>query len=194
MSKPVRLFIASSIPTMVRDAVTLSTEPLRGALPDASWTRNETMHFTYAFLGEQKEEILPPLFEALEGRLAGSNTIRARLTEAGFFPSESKPRVGWIGLEPEDAISAVAEQVRAALEECAVSFDAKPFRPHLTIVRPRTRWSSKDRERFQAAVRQISSREFQIDSGSVFSSRRSSVGARHDELRRFPFTAEIGGQ
>ncbi|HVT05561.1 MAG TPA: RNA 2',3'-cyclic phosphodiesterase [Thermoanaerobaculia bacterium] len=189
-----RIFIASTIPGVVREAVGRAMHPLRDKLPEASWTKTETYHLTYAFLGDQEESRLPPVYEALEGRLAGTNGIAARFADAGFFPSMARPRVGWIALEPAELISSIAVEVRAALEECGVAFEAKPFTPHLTLVRPRTRWRARDCDRFAAATADIASREFRIESVSVFSSKLSPNGARHDELRRIPFTSEIGGQ
>jgi 2'-5' RNA ligase len=53
----------------------------------------------------------------------------------GGFPSLGRARVAWLGFQPQPALEALALDLRKALQEGGVTFDPKPFRPHLTLAR-----------------------------------------------------------
>ena len=59
---------------------------LRHSLPAASWVRDGSLHLTFAFLGEQNSEAVPPLASALATRLNGTPAVSANLGGIGFFP------------------------------------------------------------------------------------------------------------
>jgi 2'-5' RNA ligase len=68
---------------------------------------------------------------------------------------------------------------------CGVSFDAKPFKAHLTLVRIRDPWRPADTERFLQAVGAAGEIRFTIDRISLFESRLLPSGAVHEELASF---------
>jgi 2'-5' RNA ligase len=51
------------------------------------------------------------------------------------FPREEAARVLCLGLAPCQALEALATDLRRALEDAGQVYDAKPFRPHLTLAR-----------------------------------------------------------
>lgn len=174
-----RTFIGWSLPDDLRDDIGRVVSRLREGLPNASWTRPDTYHMTFAFLGEQDEERLARIEEELTGALQSIVPARAEIGSAGVFPSASRPRVGWLGARPPEPIGRISDAVRQGLKTAGVTFDDKPFHPHVTLVRPKTRWTRRDVEQFVNAWGSLEGHLLLVDSVTLFESRLGSGGARH---------------
>ena len=103
----------------------------------------------------------------------------ATLGNAGFFPHDQRPRVAWIGLEPEEPLAALAGEVRRAVTAAAVPFDEKPFRPHLTMARVKAPWSAAHVARFRDAFAALLPDPFEVNRVVLYESRLSPHGATH---------------
>lgn len=97
------------------------------------------LHITLAFIGELPDATLEPLAVSLRQALARACPQTPAphdalvLDRIGSFRGAN---LTWLG--PSDVpawLTAVADAVRAGLDEAGVAFDRKPFRPHVTIVR-----------------------------------------------------------
>jgi 2'-5' RNA ligase len=109
-------------------------DELKSSFPKIRWVRPEAAHFTLAFLGESSDEEFKRAVSATAR--AGAPPFQLSFGDPGAFASWEKPRVVWIGLrEGADSLAALAAAVRSAFEAEGLSFDSKPFVPHLTIAR-----------------------------------------------------------
>lgn len=94
-------------------------------------TRMETIHLTLVFLGEVGPERIGDLLE-----LAGNIRVPAfsiGLTRLGWWPHN---RIVWAAPEtmpPE--LTLLVDQLREKLHYAGFRFDAKPFVPHITLLR-----------------------------------------------------------
>jgi 2'-5' RNA ligase len=111
----------------------------------------ESYHITLAFLGNVTEEQMACVFH-LGDTLSGA-PFELQLDQFGFF---KKAHVVWLGPEicPAAAILLYG-RLQAALPECGLMPEARPFHPHLTLIRKVTltpeviapvsiRWPVKD--------------------------------------------------
>ncbi|HVR42862.1 MAG TPA: RNA 2',3'-cyclic phosphodiesterase [Thermoanaerobaculia bacterium] len=173
-----RLFVAAVVPSALRSEIALRVARLRGRVAPASWPSEQTLHLTLAFLGETREATLEALLAEL-GTTELPPAVPARIGGPGFFPDAKRPRVGWLGIEPEEPLRAIASAVRAAAVRAgAAAMDARPFRAHLTLARLRSRWREADVTAFRAAF-DAWHPEMPIDRVVLFESRLSSRGATH---------------
>jgi 2'-5' RNA ligase len=177
-----RLFIASSFPAAVKAPLNERVTRVRPRLPPASWVREETQHLTFAFLGEQPESIVDTLTPLLTERLAKIGAFESTLSGCGFFPNPRHARVGWVGAEPREHYTAVAEAVRDGVKAAGVALDGGDFRPHLTIMRIRDHWPPLSIETFEKALRDFVSTPFQVDHVTLYASKLSPNGAVHTPL------------
>jgi 2'-5' RNA ligase len=127
-----RLFFALPLPADLRESL---DRWQRGQAEVEGWTRPEGLHLTLAFLGERSAEALSTLLT-----IAGPIADRHRgfsLGTAGLggFPTAGTARVLWLGLDSSPALEALAVDLRQTLATAGEAFDAKPFRPHLTVAR-----------------------------------------------------------
>lgn len=181
-----RLFIASTFPEDVTRELNARVVGLRPRLPSASWVRPEAQHLTFAFLGEHPESLIETLDANLMPELAKVPRFDARLHSCGFFPNARRARVGWIGLEPENAFASVAKAVRGGVSRSGVALDGAEFKAHLTVMRIRDPWPPASTELFTHALRDYGSAPFPVSEVTLFSSELNPKGAIHTPLRTFP--------
>jgi RNA 2',3'-cyclic 3'-phosphodiesterase len=179
-----RLFAGWKLPREVGDAVGNAVAPLRERLPAASWTRPESYHITFAFLGDQPEERVRQIGDAIETSLDGIPAASTALGVPGFFPSARRPRVGWISFEPAAAVETIGVAVRGALTDLDADL-ARPFRAHLTLARVKQRWSRDDVEHFRSALSSLEGIPLLVDTVVLFESHLGRGGARHEVRREF---------
>jgi RNA 2',3'-cyclic 3'-phosphodiesterase len=102
-----------------------------------SWTRPGNWHLTLKFLGEVPLAG-PGGLAAVTAALAGLVFSPFVLSGAGggFFPSQRRPRVAWIGLDRgAAACAALAAAVDTVLSPLGFAPESRPFTPHLTVAR-----------------------------------------------------------
>ncbi|MFN2418210.1 MAG: RNA 2',3'-cyclic phosphodiesterase, partial [Candidatus Limnocylindria bacterium] len=103
---------------------------------DLRWTDPDSWHVTLAFLGEIEASSVPELVDRL-GRVVDRHpAMSLRTGGLGAFPTSSRARVAWYGVEdPHGQLERLAPDVAVALD-----LDApRLFRPHLTLARARRR-------------------------------------------------------
>jgi len=97
----------------------------------------ENMHFTIAFLGEQKETMLEKLVKVLERVTFNESMLELRGVRG--FPSHHNPRVVVVEVgRGAEALELLAKQVRELLSAASIWFDKVQFVPHMTLARLRS--------------------------------------------------------
>ena len=66
-----RLFVALDIDEPIRERITRFVEGVRNFAPDARWAKEESLHVTLKFIGEQAESSVDQIKEALAATAAG---------------------------------------------------------------------------------------------------------------------------
>jgi 2'-5' RNA ligase len=132
----IRAFIAVEIDDSVKEQLVAMQIKLRQAGAEVAWVRPEAMHLTLKFLGDIPEDGVPALGAAL-GEIAARHAP-FRITAIGLsaFPRVDRPRVVWAGItDGARELTALAEEIEAALEALGYPRSDKPFQPHLTLGR-----------------------------------------------------------
>lgn len=122
-----RLFVAVQPPTEARAHAAAAVAAARARHPDPAlrWIPAERWHLTLAFYGEVPDEKVPATVDTVGRCLHGSPALSLVLRGAGHFSR----RALWLGVDGE-----VAGLKRLAR---AVTFERRPYRPHLTVARLR---------------------------------------------------------
>jgi 2'-5' RNA ligase len=180
-----RLFFALPLPAEAKEAL---RQPLgdarRAGGEGVGFTRIEQLHFTLAFLGEQRD--------AGEALAAGESlrevtAFELALSGVGAFPSTARPRVLWIAATtgaPE--LIAAAERLRGALEQRGFALEERKFRPHLTLGRVRPR-GEREAKRALAVVAPGELARWTAREACLMQSVLGKGGATHTVLRTFSF-------
>ncbi|MBC7963117.1 MAG: RNA 2',3'-cyclic phosphodiesterase [Steroidobacteraceae bacterium] len=183
-----RLFIAIELPDDIKKAL----GRLRIDIPGARWVVLEQIHLTLAFLGEVDESTAA----LLTGELSHIHMpgFKLRFSGTGCFPDRRRPRVLWIGLEPEPFLNALAARVQAAVLACGIPQEEHPFSPHITLARlklPSARESGPFLEQqINRNFPPLSVHEF-----ILFQSKLTPQGALHTPIQSFSLAvAGVNGQ
>jgi RNA 2',3'-cyclic 3'-phosphodiesterase len=182
----VRLFIAVQLPMELTDrAAALLSE----ALPALKRVRPELMHVTLAFLGWISDEQLDAVNEAARAAAAGHSAFDLSFAGAGRFPASGRPRVVWLGIgEGAVGLAGLASSVTAELRGRQITFDDRPFAPHLTLARVREEASAPEARTIAAAVETITFPELRahVDRIAVVESVLSPKGPRYTARLEVP--------
>ena len=174
-----RLFIAIEF----SDEVKKKLIRLRKEIPGARWVPAEQIHLTLAFLGE--------VDETSAGRLTGelsqirSPVFKLCFSGTGCFPDRRRPRVLWVGLEPEPHLNLLAAKVRAAVLACGIPQEERPFSPHITLARLKLPSSGESGLYLDQQIKKILS-PLSVQEFTLFQSRLTPQGAVHIPIRSFP--------
>jgi RNA 2',3'-cyclic 3'-phosphodiesterase len=139
LSEPIRSFVAVSISEASRRQIAGLLEKLRrDGGPDVRWVRPELMHLTLAFLGEVSQAFLDSAKEQLHQAAKRHGAFTMQLKGLGAFPSPSRARVVWIGIDQgKQEVCSLQSEVTRALLSVGYQPERRPFSPHLTIGRLR---------------------------------------------------------
>lgn len=143
-----RLFVALDIDDAIRERISRFVEGVRNFAPDARWVKDESLHVTLKFIGEQPEEKVDAIKQALAGISAVATEINFR--GYGFFPTAKSARVFWIGMEAGPSLAALAAAIDEKMPVLGIAKEERAFSPHLTLARSSggsgsPRWRKGDR-------------------------------------------------
>lgn len=143
-----------------------------------SWTREEQLHFTIAFLGEQPEQALPRL-RAAAAPCAELRAFDLELRGAGAFPNPRRPRVLWLGVgNGAQHLEQLAGRLCTGLRDGGFTLEERPFRGHLTAARVRP-GGERSASRALQAVPPGAIAAFKVERLCLMQSQLSPHGAKH---------------
>jgi 2'-5' RNA ligase len=196
-----RLFVALDIADEIRASIGRYVEGVQNFAPEARWVKEESMHVTLKFIGEQSDTTLESIKQALStvGGRCASITFRGY----GFFPTAKSARVFWIGMEAGPELASLAAEIDEKLAPLGVPREQRKFSPHLTLARSAGRSGSPRRlkgdlvtstfERLQQNLAALGTPEFGSMTAREFWLYRSQLspkGSKYTKLERFPLQTE----
>ena len=146
-----RCFIALGLVDGPAEALRPWLTRSRGEFAELALTPAENLHLTLAFLGQVDPGEAGAAGVAIRAAAEGRAPFRLRWTEPGAFPSASRPRVLWLGVDGGDALVAVHQALAGALVGAGLPVEDRAFRPHLTLARMRRGEISRQRYREMVA-------------------------------------------
>ena len=132
--------------------------------------RAENLHLTFAFIGTLEETDASRVASACSA--FAFEAFDWQVDSIGFF---ARPRVLWAGGPLLPALEELAARVRSMLDRLEVSYDRKPFVPHVTLLRdvksfdgeaslvPPLRWRIADVALFKSTQDERGSRYLRVD-------------------------------
>jgi len=155
----VRLFIALNFPERVRRAVWESAAAVRDLGLPVRWVPPDAMHLTLKFLAEVPDAREPDLKAALRRAGQGAKPLPLSLGGFGVFPDFQRPRVIWLGIEPDPALELLQHRVEAEFSPLGFPPEGRPFRPHLTLGRTERDARPRDFAALERSLAEIGHRE-----------------------------------
>lgn len=157
---------------------------------DVRWVGFDRLHVTLAFLGQVSSDCIPELVSQLRLACLTSQPLSLGLRGFGTFPETGAPRVLWLGLAGDlGQLATLSSGVVARSSRLVEHFDGKPFRPHLTIGRVRSRLRRKALEQLTHRGKSISIPPVLFPEVKLLRSELHSTGSIYTELQTFPLGA-----
>ena len=179
-----RLFVAVDLPREHLDHIERAIEPVRGTFPDARWISIDNQHVTLKFLGPTPSDRMDEISKVCEIVGAGVAPASLSVTQLGSFPSRTRVRVLWVGLDdPHGVLARLAKDLESALEPLGYPAEERAFTAHLTLAR------LKAPQRLPDGLPDIalaSLGPFEVGELVLYRSHLSPKGARYEALERFP--------
>jgi len=181
-----RTFIAVEVTGPALEAILRYQEQLRQFPAKVRWARPEQMHLTLKFLGEIEEPQAETVAEALKN-LAGQNqAFEAELKGLGGFPDLRRPNVLWAGVQSgSEGLTRLADRVERAVKDLGFKKEKRPYRPHLTLGRVKSKEGLEPICKKMETDRDRSFGTFAVREIVLFKSVLSPSGAEYNALGRF---------
>jgi 2'-5' RNA ligase len=136
----VRAFFAIDLPKDAVDGAAAAIASLKHFVPSgATFTDTSRIHVTLQFLGEIEEAAVERALEV--ARRVAFEPFEIVVAGPGAFPDRDAPRVLFLEIEREAALRALAESLGRGLREEGFTLDDRPYRPHVTLARIKSRRS-----------------------------------------------------
>jgi 2'-5' RNA ligase len=133
-----RYFIGIPLPSDVRKKLKVQSWPGLSRYKDEKLVPQNNWHITLAFIGDLEEEKVESLKSLLQVFQWG-DAFKVGVRNFGAFPSLEEGRVLWMGCEKgSEDLKILAEKLRRQLDDLGISYDPKPFVPHITLARLRS--------------------------------------------------------
>lgn len=124
-----RLFVALELPPAIRDGLLAAM----GGVIGARWQRDEQLHLTLRFIGEVDRHRAIDIAAALDS--VAAPPLSLALTTPGIFERHGRRDTLWVGINPHDAITALARRIDQALQRVGLPAETRAYRPHVTVAR-----------------------------------------------------------
>jgi 2'-5' RNA ligase len=180
-----RLFVAATVPHELLQSVADEMQPFRSRFPHARWTDVDNQHVTLKFLGWVGGEALGSVTSACASVASAHAPAPLALGELGAFPSRTRVRVVWVGLDdPAHLLERCSGALDDTLQPLGFDPEKRAFTPHLTLARlreaarPAGEWPRPG----------FPSESWTCDELTLFRSHLSPRGARYEPLSTFPLT------
>jgi len=135
----IRAFIAINCNEETKKLLLSVQEKIKAQSVKGNFSRPENLHLTLVFLGDTPEAQIPAICSSIESAMrppVASFTLA--FSQTGFFTHSNK-ELWWIGAEnaaPSLAIlKNLKQRITDGLSTNGVSFDNRPFNPHITLGR-----------------------------------------------------------
>ena len=124
-----RLFIAIGFTPQVRSLFLLHQDRLRSCAPRGSFTAEENLHVTLAFLGEQDIGAVRELSSVVDG--LDDSVFDIQFDHIGRFGGD----IWWVGARKNIRLARLQRTLDRQLREARYQVDERPFTAHVTLAR-----------------------------------------------------------
>ncbi len=181
-----RLFVAVSLPELVRQWLTMLQHDLKQYSLPVRWVDSANIHLTLTFLGETAHNKVQVIEDALITAGQGHQSMQLQVAGLGVFPRLSNPRVLWAGLKGDIfVLAALKKAVDNVLSELDLGIEIdkrRSFRPHLTLGRFRHKIAP---QKLVDAIRLLGQKlpvPFEVDRFHLYKSTLRPQGAVYTKL------------
>jgi len=181
-----RAFLALPVTPPAFDQGVRLVERLCESIAGVRWVRPEGLHVTLHFFASLGDDAAATVVDAARAAARDTAPYRAQLGGLGCFPREGDERVLWMGmLQGEAETAALQRATEGALAQQGFPVEQRRFRPHVTLGRPRQRFSDAERRRWAGFAAEALP-PFAVEEVRLYRSHPGPGGSRYEVLESVP--------
>ncbi len=131
----VRVFIAIPLSDEALEGLKSAQDLIKKTGVVAGFPRISSIHLTLKFLGEISRDQLFLIQRKLEVKISDFAPFALKIRGLGAFPSLSRPRIAWAGIEATGYLSRLQGDIEDSMQEIGFEPDKRRFNPHITLAR-----------------------------------------------------------
>jgi 2'-5' RNA ligase len=133
----IRAFIAINLSPEIQHSLDEVSDKLKERLPKVPvrWVPVENIHLTVKFLGDVSVSNLEMLQKILRTEASQHAPFEFSVGNLGAFPSISRPRVIWVGVQVPEELHNLQHSIEAETARLGYTREKRAYSPHLTLGR-----------------------------------------------------------
>jgi 2'-5' RNA ligase len=184
----IRTFIAIDLTQEIKGKIDEFIKEIRPLSPHIKWVSVENIHLTIKFLGNIYAKEHDKLYRGLEMAIEDMNKIKLVVRGTGVFPNPRNARVFWLGVQGEvEKLQEMQNRVEYELEKQGFPREEKPFSPHITIARFKSRINPEKLTNIIADSQNLHFGEMDVSSVMVYRSDLFPSGPEYSLLKEIKF-------
>ncbi|RDW15915.1 RNA 2',3'-cyclic phosphodiesterase [Oceanobacillus chungangensis] len=128
-------FIAIQLPKALQEYYSSWQDDLKDRLAYKQWTAKQDLHITLKFLGPTDDNKLSRLKSDLTNNFNGVTKMSTQVGSIGVFGNSNRPRVLFVEVERNTALSNLQEIVEKTAENVGFTKEKRTFHPHITLAK-----------------------------------------------------------
>lgn len=191
-----RVFLAVDLPATIKDLIAVELKSLREIAREhhlkLTWTREEALHLTLAFVASADPSGLEDISFAMAGIAKSTPQFDLALGGGGAFPNLREPSIIWLGVaHGAEPLTALARTTQTAVTSIGYPQPPRPYMPHLTVARSRR---IQDVGAIVAAAAKTSLPTFSVSEVVLFRSHLGAEAPRYERLAAFSLASLQQGE
>lgn len=178
----IRLFIALKIPDVVKDKILDVCHEISDSPELFKWEKPEKIHLTLKFIGEVEEELVSSIAKEI-AFVEEYNSFNFNVTKFRFFFRNDVPSILWTGLQTDERINLLVEQLNERLSIFSIPVERRKFKLHLTMLRLKKNPGRKFIVKFEE--HSFDNWNFNSSEISLIKSELFPAGARYTEIKKY---------
>jgi len=134
-----RTFICIPISDQTRKSLNDIHHQIKKVAPQLSFSRLDDAHITLVFLGEVSEVKAGQISRQMDEVCSRFSPFCLPIGGGGNFGSNRSPKVIWVGVKLPPVLLQFQEVLAQMVEQAGFTLETRPFKPHLTVARIRSR-------------------------------------------------------
>lgn len=178
----IRLFVSVKIPFEVKENLIRICKQIAPNPEKYRWETSAKIHLTIKFIGEVEENLVKDIDHELNF-VEKFESLDFLVKRFGFFFRANEPKILWVGLETQESIYNLAEELNQRLSKFSIPVEKRRFKPHLTMLRIKNNPGSDFINKFK----NYSFDNFNFTSREItlVKSRLSKTGAHYIDIKKY---------
>ena len=190
MSEAIRSFIAVPMPAETVEKLMAVQTQLRPAARNVKWVSADSLHVTLKFLGVVEPARLHQTWESVQEALAETKRFTLLVRGVGAFPSRTRVRVIWAGIEQgTGALAEMTHSIEGTCQQHGFEPESRPFQAHITMGRVREPVVNQELAQKMEEFAQEQFGEVNVDRVLLMKSELTPKGAHYTVLEQHLLTA-----